>query len=325
MIVLTGFDCDSFEWLKVLFEPLYYNYTPFTRDGVIRPKTAATKPRLLSAAGALALCLAWTRTQGSVAVLQLIFGITGTSCSLYLRFGRRILVAVLNNHPDAQVKVPSEEKIVDFKTAIAERHPPLAAEQVWSTMDGLKLLIEVSGDNQTQNRFYNGWTHDHYVSGVFVFCPDGTICIASFNAPGCMHDSLIARCGNVYDKLERVYNSNGGKCAVDSAFCRGDFPFLVKSAQMLPVDNLNQAEINQAATSMRQSAEWGMRTMQASFPRLKDRMKYEEFGERGVIMKTMVLLFNVRARRVGINQILNTYMSQLNQNANQLFVLPIIA
>ena len=74
-------------------------------------------------------------------------------------------------------------------------------------MDGLKLYLQQAGDSTTQNNFYNGWTHDHYVSAVLVFCPDGTIPIACFNVPGSVHDSTIAEWGNIYGKLENVYNS----------------------------------------------------------------------------------------------------------------------
>ena len=65
------------------------------------------------------------------------------------------------------------------------------------------------------------------------------------------------------------------------------------------------------ATSMRQSAEWGMRSFQSSFPRIKDRILYEESGERGLILKLFVFLFNYRANKVGINQIKNTYLTAL--------------
>ena len=50
-------------------------------------------------------------------------------------------------------------------------------------MDGLKLLLQQSGDVYIQKRFYNGWTHDHYISCVFVFAPDGTIAICAYNLP----------------------------------------------------------------------------------------------------------------------------------------------
>jgi len=71
------------------------------------------------------------------------------------------------------------------------------------------------------------------------------------------------------------------------------------------------------ATSARQTAEWGMLALQASFPRLKDRFVYEERGERRIVLKIMVLLYNMRARMVGINQILNTYMPRLMWDANE--------
>jgi hypothetical protein len=70
---------------------------------------------------------------------------------------------------------------------------------------------------------------------------------------------------------------------------------------------------------MRQSAEWGMRAIQSSFPRLKDRFIYEELGERKIILKMMILLYNVRARLVGIIQI-KKYMPALNVNANATYV-----
>jgi hypothetical protein len=71
------------------------------------------------------------------------------------------------------------------------------------------------------------------------------------------------------------------------------------------------------ATSARQTAEWGMLTMQASFPRIRDRFVYEERGERRIVLKMFVLLYNMRARMVGINQIRNTYMPHLLRNANE--------
>jgi hypothetical protein len=71
------------------------------------------------------------------------------------------------------------------------------------------------------------------------------------------------------------------------------------------------------ATSARQTAEWGMRMIQKSFPGLKDRFVYEERGERRICLKMMVLLYNMRARMVGINQIRNTYMRHLTRDANK--------
>ncbi len=72
-----------------------------------------------------------------------------------------------------------------------------------------------------------------------------------------------------------------------------------------------------AATSARQTTEWGMLTIQASFPRIWDWFIYDERGERRIVLKMFVLLYNLWARMVGINQIRNTYIPHLQRNANE--------
>jgi hypothetical protein len=94
MITLTGFDFITFDWLLEKFKEKYDNYSPFVDPyGRIVPINNLQKgrPRLTTAADCLGLCLAWTRTRGSNMVLQIIFGMTSSPVSIYLRFGRRIL------------------------------------------------------------------------------------------------------------------------------------------------------------------------------------------------------------------------------------------
>jgi hypothetical protein len=50
---------------------------------------------------------------------------------------------------------------------------------------------------------------------------------------------------------------------------------------------------------------------------VKDGFVYEERGERRVCLKMLVLLYNMRARMVGINQIRNTDMKDLMRYANE--------
>jgi hypothetical protein len=59
-----------------------------------------------------------------------------------------------------------------------------------------------------------------------------------------------------------------------------------------------------------------MRMLQGSFPLLLDKMPYEEQGKRKVILQLVVLLHNFKTRRVGMNQITNTFMSELSADAN---------
>ncbi len=53
-------------------------------------------------------------------------------------------------------------------------------------------------------------------------------------------------------------------------------------------------------------------------------MVHEETREQMIILKMIVLLFNLRSCCIGINQILNTYMPALNWNANEEIVAPIL-
>jgi hypothetical protein len=121
------------------------------------------------------------------------------------------------------------------------------------------------------------WLYGHFVHAVFIFAPSGTIVVCTLNAPGSWHDSFIAQNGGLYGKLDEVFESTGGKCAVDAAFSKLRYPYLVKSGQKC-VKNVrllvNQIKVQ--ATSLRQSAEWGMRALQGSFPRLKDRITFSD-------------------------------------------------
>ena len=72
-----------------------------------------------------------------------------------------------------------------------------------------------------------------------------------------------------------------------------------------------------------------MRMIQGQFPRLKDDMQQEEFGERKVVLPLMVSLHGHQAtRKVRINQVLNTLMIEAegfhscaaSEDANNCFV-----
>jgi hypothetical protein len=138
-------------------------------------------------------------------------------------------------------------------------------------MDGLKIMLEQSSDALIQVHFYNGWTHDHYVSSVVCFCPDGTIPIAYINIPGAVHDRQIADYGDIYDKLETVYQQDGGQCTIDSAYGNVNREFLIKlSQELIHIRSYHAQSIARDATSMRQPAERGMHAFQSSMPRIKD-------------------------------------------------------
>ena len=100
-----------------------------------------------------------------------------------------IFLATARSYSLAKIAIPSNEEIALYKEAVGAIYPLLS--DVWSTMDGLKLNLQQSGNTEIQACFYNGWTHGHYVTSVFVFCPDGTIPIAFLTFPDpCMTAKL---------------------------------------------------------------------------------------------------------------------------------------
>jgi hypothetical protein len=113
---------------------------------------------------------------------------------------------------------------------------------------------------------------------------------AIFLAP-VMNDSQVADYGDTYNKLESVYLRDNAKCTVDSSCGNVSRDFLIKSLQeLIHIEDRRGRVIARNATTMRQSAEWGMRAFQSSMPRLKDWMKFETRGERRVTL-TMTILY----------------------------------
>jgi hypothetical protein len=309
----TATDHTVFGKLVDLFKPWYDRFMFDEETGDIRPvKLSKNGKRLgrrrdLDAIGCLGIVLHWYRTRGSCArALSMAFGTTSTPLYKWLKFGRRVLLFALQHVPQAKVTLPTGEEISDYVQAINNKYPVLT--DVWAACDGLKLKIQASGNYLKQNHYYNGWTHGHYVNSVLLFAPDGKIRGCTLNCPGSWHDSTMADYG-VYEKMERMYLEHGAKVVVDSAFGVGNREYLIKSAQQDPIGGPAGVAVNRAATSVRQLSEWGMRTIQAQFPRLNDALDYEEDGERKVILQLMVLLYNYQCVEIGINQILNSFMA----------------
>jgi hypothetical protein len=92
----------------------------------------------------------------------------------------------------------------------------------------------------------------------------------------------MANWGGLYEKVDDLYTSRGAKIVVDLAFA-SDWRQSVYKSYQSNIDNQGNVrqslQIQRQATLVRQMSEWGMRGLQASFPRLKDRIIYEENGE----------------------------------------------
>ena len=154
LITMTGFDFATFDWLSDKFAVLFDTHTPWnqtTGDIVTLQLQTRGRQRSITASDCLGLSLMWTRTRGSTTSLQMIFGLTQNPRSVYLRFGRCILISLLSNEPDARIKLPDIETLQDHIASVHRRHPLL--ENVWCTMDGVKLYFQEAGSSTVENAY----------------------------------------------------------------------------------------------------------------------------------------------------------------------------
>jgi hypothetical protein len=79
--------------------------------------------RNVEPADCLGLVLVWMQTRGALNVLQLVFGLTHSYLSVYLRFRIFLIVETFCDDTLARVSIPSMEEIETFKAAFGERHP----------------------------------------------------------------------------------------------------------------------------------------------------------------------------------------------------------
>ena len=121
----------------------------------------------------------------------------------------------------------SDEKIGLWVEAIAAKYPDL--DNVYLAVDGLKLRLQKPGDDRVQNYIYNVWTSNHNINNLFAVAPNGIIVTCVLDAPRLIQDSTVADFGGLYPLLTDVYDSNGGKAVMDSAFARADYDFILKS------------------------------------------------------------------------------------------------
>ena len=142
----------------------------------------------------------------------------------------------------------------------------------------------------------------------------GEIIGCRLNAPGSWHDARVAR--PIYDKL-RDATPPGYYLVSDTAFPRGSQQISgrikapVKEGTKLPRNAEERAQrlaFDRQLLSFRQTAEWGNRQLQGAFGRLRVPLEITYNDQRGDLLENCARLHNLRARRVGINQIQSVYM-----------------
>ena len=322
MITMIGFTKKALDELVVIASPIFHEYSPHNSGYFItkinnQTKKLGGRPRKITCRTCMALCLAYFRFKGPLYILQGWFGLSGTAINVWFRFGVKVIIAILKIDK-CKISMPSDEKILEYIKMINTKHPVL--KNVYCVCDGLKIPIQQPKGYYKQGKYYNGWQHGHYITNLFVFAPDGMIIFALLNAPGSVHDSTLSEWGKLYNILNNIHIRTGGKCCMDSAFAAVGNPSVIRSSNdVCNARTVEEALIFKEATSLRQSAEWGMHALQSAFPRITERVRYEESGFRSLILTAMSLLYNFRCDRVGLNQIRTVYAPLLNKDPSKVF------
>jgi hypothetical protein len=249
--------------------------------------------------------------------LAQLFGIVpSTVTTTILRMMKRVIKG-LNNHEDAMISFPDNERMEIFARLVNLREPTI--DDVIGFLDGMTIPVQCSDDPIIQNSFFNGYHQDTMVNNIFLFSPEGKILFACFNAPGSWHDSHVAQ-PLVVIVLDRLGNY---KICVDQGFKRSGNLLnkfvgpISKSRRRNLSPILRQMLIRQhnIYVSLRQSSEWGMRALEGSFSRLKSRLTSKAKTRHKIIL-SILLLHNLRTSRVGLNQIANVFNPHYQQYIN---------
>lgn len=216
----------------------------------------------------------------------------------------------LKKDPRAWVKWPAKHEFKDLAQLINKREPMLS--HTLGFVDGVNLPVKEPSEVLKQNAFYSGWKAACFVSNVLVFTPRGTICFAALNRPGSWHDSYVARklFDVLRDKTPSLFNILADSAFPSNKEIQGKIIAVAKEAILNKIANQAQykeaRETNRRVSSQRQAAEWGMRAVQGSYPRLTLPLPVDN-KKRLLILRCAVLLFNYKANTTGINQIREVY------------------
>jgi hypothetical protein len=85
----------------------------------------------------------------------------------------------------------------------------------------------------------------------------------------------------------------------------------MKSGARLPQDPMQRDQVmnfDRQLLSYRQTAEWGNRGLQGAFARLRMPLPIDSISARGDLLEVCFRLYNLRTRRVGLNQIRHVYL-----------------
>lgn len=284
------------------------------------PKKRGRNPHVTSL-DILGLVLKYVKSTGRQYEMCGMFGFVPSTVSVWIDYGLTVLLKVLRDKsvPEFRVKWPKIEEMDESHRLLKfnRSNGPLLPN-VFAVIDGARMPCADYTDSDLQNAFYEGYTGNTEITNIFVFNFKGELIHAAVNFPGSWHDSkVVLSSGLLLDRLSDDKTPRGYAILGDSAFIararvthgkilRGrkasethDVP---ESALLAAVD----AVLQRAMPSERQSAEWGVRAVKAPFGRLRLPLSADA-SIRFRLLQVSMHLYNLRTRKVGLNQIRTVY------------------
>jgi hypothetical protein len=212
---------------------------------------------------------------------------------------------------DSRIAWPNAEEMRAYSDIIKAHEPGIS--NVFGFVDGVYFRCDDPADSDTQNAYYNGWKSCCSITNVLVFAPDGTIIWACYNMPGSWHDAVLAR--HLFNKLLNPMETPSPYCLIaDSAFPSTkelqDRIITPPKVNQIYENNYNSVRSNTATAAevikARQGVEWGMHSLQSAFARLGVPLPFDP-PYTHCLLKLIFHLYNLRVRKVGLNQLRTVY------------------
>lgn len=239
----------------------------------------------------LGLVLQYMRTQGTQYQLQQVFGYGACCVSTNINIGIKLLSQMLFLDSYSKIVWPTEEEMELYSILLNNRYPALN-DKVFGFVDGFRLRIINFNNELQQNAYYNR-KYLSNVANVIVVVPTGVVVYATINYPGSWHDSRIAK--KLYNQLNQHHN--GYKLITDQGFYESNSNKILSSKSGI-----------EAVTSIRQSVEWGIHAIKASWRRLHHELTTDTNRNKNLILLA-ILLNNFKSRFDRINQINTVFNS----------------
>ena len=172
-LTTMGFDVATFQAILEAGFAQRWCTTPIPHANVNPAGRTRLNGRSIDAPTVLGLVLHYLSSTVHEVACQEIFAVVPASASRYITFGLKIFLATLREMPDAKICWPKGDEFQHLNNLIRDRHPRLTG--AFASIDGLNLPVQTSGNQDIENASYNGWLHNHFVSSVLVFVPNGTL------------------------------------------------------------------------------------------------------------------------------------------------------